>query len=163
MLSDFEVRVLNSIEKDGWFGLSVSAGTDTPSFTYSIGFTETLKCPEFIVFGLDFDLMHSMLWQVFEQVRDGRCIPAEGARWSGVLDGCDCVSRAVHPSQIKRDYFNSAMWYRRHRGGRDEDLRAYQLFWPGKTQLLFPWENGCDEFVRDCQPLLYLPSETGIA
>ena len=42
-------------------------------------------------------------------------------------------------------------------------MRAYQLFWPGAEQGLFPWEKGCVQFVRDCQPSLYLPRVVGIA
>ncbi len=162
-VSDYEQRVLNCVEEYGWFGLSVgSGGEHEPGFTYSVGFVETLKCPEFIVFGLPAKLSHAMLWEVFRQIRDG-VSPQDGQRWSDVLDEYECVSRAVHPSQIVREHFNSALWYARHAGRPADSLQAFQLFWPGVEQRLFPWENGCDRSVVDAQPALYLPRNVGLA
>lgn len=42
-------------------------------------------------------------------------------------------------------------------------LQAYQVFWPGAVQGLFPWESECVDEVRELQPLLYLPRVTGLA
>ncbi len=163
-VTDFEQRILDDVNEHGWFCVSVLKGGDlAPPFSYSVGFIDSLKCAEFIVFGLPVDLMHSMLWSVFRQIRDGVTIPAEGQRWSTLLQGHDCISRAVHPSQIERKYFNSALWYWWYTGRDRDSVRAFQLFWPGAEQRLFPWENGCVQEVRDLQPLLYLPCEVGLA
>ena len=163
-VSDFEQRILDSIDEHGWFGLSVLADGDRePSFTYSVGFEDSLNCADFIVFGLSSNLSHSMLWRVFLQIRDGGINPGEGRRWSDILEGYDCISRAVHPSQIQREYFNSAIWYRSYTGRNPDSARAFQLFWPGARDRLFPWENGSAQEVRNQQPLLYLPREVGLA
>jgi hypothetical protein len=162
-LTDYEQRILDDIAKYGWFCLTVGRDGDrTPSFSYSVGFEDSLSCAEFIVFGLPFGLMQSMLWRVFEQIRDG-IKPEEGRRWSNVIDGYDCISRAVHPSQIVREYFNCALWYRSHMGRSRDSARAFQLFWPGVNDKRFPWENDCVQIVRDHQPLLYLPRHVGLA
>src|SRR5687768_12916260 len=131
----------------------VGAGDGEPSFAYTVGFWETLCAPELIIFGLDFELTHQMLWTMFDKLKAG-AILTDGARWSGLIEGFDCISRPVHPSRVEIAYLNSAMWYRGYRTG-DEAVDAYQLFWPGAEQGLFPWEPGCDELVRADQPLLY--------
>jgi hypothetical protein len=115
-LSEYEQKILDDVEEHGWFCVSVfgKSGDETPGFAYSIGFPDAIKCPEFIVFGLPGKLMHSMLWSVFRQIRDGVTAPKEGQRWSNVIEGYDCISRAVHPSQIEPEYFNSALWYAWH-------------------------------------------------
>jgi hypothetical protein len=161
-ISDYERRILESIDDYGWFCVGVG-GDKAPAFSYSVGFPRSIKCPEFIVFGQSHKLMHSMLGGIFRQIRDGVTEPSEGQRWSDLIEGYDCVSRWVHPSQIERGYFNSAIWYARHMGQDRDSVRAYQLFWPGVGDKVFPWENGCAQAVRDLQPLLYLPRETGLA
>ncbi len=163
-VSDYERQILDSVEEHGWFGTSVLSDTDgAPCFTYSVGFIETLKCPEFIVFGLPAKLAHSMLWIVFRKIRDGAAELGDGRRWSGLLSGHDCISRIVHPSQVIREHFNSALWFARHKGLTSDRVNAFQLFWPGAQQGLFPWEHGCVQEVRDLQPPLYLPRDAGSA
>jgi hypothetical protein len=152
------------VEEHGWFCSSVFDPSKVkPSFNYSVGFLETLKCPEFIVFGLDGKLSHSILWDVYRRIRSGAAVPGDMQHWTGVLVGHDLISRAVHPSQIDEEYFNSALWYAWRSGMERDDVKAFQLFWPGVKRGLFPWENGCEQSVRDLQPLLYLPHEEGIA
>jgi hypothetical protein len=163
-LTDYEQRIVDCVQKDGWFCTSVfDPKGEAVGFSYSIGFLDTLKSPEFIIFGLSSSLRHQMLGIVFDQIQKGITVPGEKQRWRDVLRGHDCVSRAVHPSQIIKDYFNSALWYAKHIGIQREEVKAYQLFWPGANQGLFPWENDCDQIVRDLQPLLYLPREQGLA
>jgi hypothetical protein len=163
-MNDFERKIIDSIAVHGWFGLSVSGeGEHAPPFTYSVGFETSLQCPEFIVFGLPGKLAHSMLWNVFRQIRDSGVWPREGLHWSGVLEDYDCISRSVHRTQMRSSYFNSVLWYRNHCGSKDTPPTAFQLFWPGIENGLFPWEPNCTQQVRKMQPLLYLPSDTGLA
>ena len=158
-LSDYEQKILDNIEEHGWFCTSVFEDSGkTPCFSYSVGFTNTLNAPEFIVFGLDIKLMHRMLWEVFHQIKDGK-VPEDNQRWSNLIEGYDCISRPVHPTNIVREYLNSAMWFW---GDPDEHgpLKAFQLVWPANGPGLFPWEDGCSQVVRDHQPPLYLPNRS---
>jgi uncharacterized protein DUF4262 len=154
--SDYERKLIEAVHEHGWFCLCVGAGDETPGFAYSIGFAETLQAPEFIVFGLDFSLMHNMLWTVFRQVRDGSDA-RDGGRWTDLISGFDCVSRAVHPSNIVPEYLNSAIWYHEETGA-NAPLRAMQIVWPGAEDGYFPWEPRCAQIVRDHQPPLWLPN-----
>jgi hypothetical protein len=106
--------------------------------------------------------MHSMLWTVFRKIRDGAVL-SEGARWSGLIEGFDCITRRVHPSRITREHFNSALWYWGNRTQHGAELQAYQIFWPGAVDGLFPWETGSSPIVRNRQPALYLPDIVGQA
>jgi hypothetical protein len=58
--------MLENIDVHGWFALHVfdPEGLE-PQFSYSVGFTQTLGTPEFVVFGLPKDLRHNILWEVF--------------------------------------------------------------------------------------------------
>ena len=155
--TDYERTILRNIDERGWFCTSVfDPEGKVVSFSYSVGFTKTLACPEFIVFGLDIKLMHSMLWSVFRQIEAGRA-PEDNQRWSGLIEGYDCIARAVHPTNIAREYLNSAMWFWGDAGERGP-LKAFQLVWPSAGTGLYPWDEGCSQLVRDSQPPLYLPN-----
>ena len=162
MLTDYEQGIIDHVAEHGWHCTNVFDPTErVPNFSYSIGLWETLCTSELIVFGLDLELMHKLLWAMYRQLKAGAQL-ANGARWSGLLGGFDCISRPVHPSQIKDEYFNSALWYRERRAG-DSNLSAYQIFWPGAVDGLFPWEKGAADIVRELQPSLYLPDQAGLA
>lgn len=167
MLTDYEKDIVRNVAEHGWFcvcvGVPASDPSNKPSFAYSVGFWETLRKPELIVFGLPLKLMHSMLWEAFRQLKAGTAQMNDGERWSNLIDGFECISRPVHQSQIRRETFNSALWYRRHQAGGSDDLSAFQLFWPGKVNGRFPWEADSSESVRELQPQLYLPRSVGIA
>jgi hypothetical protein len=153
---DYEQKILDTIDEHGWFDTHVFDPEESdPTFSYSVGFTETLAAPEFIVFGLEMKLMHNMLWSVFRQIRAGKAV-MDGARWDDVLNGFECVSRRVDPSNVVRDYMNSAMWFWGDEAAKGP-VPVFQLVWPGAVDGLFPWDEGCSETVRDFQPPLYMP------
>lgn len=161
MLDAADQELVDNVQEHGFHSMGVHADTEVPGFRYSIGFWETLGSPEVIIFGLDLKLMHNMLWEMFRQIKSGARL-ADGARWSELIEGFDCISRPVHPSQM-REHFGYALWYRRYRKQNVQDLQAYQLFWPGRQQGLYPWDPDCVQEVRDHQPTLYLPREIGLA
>ncbi|SDC96528.1 protein of unknown function [Sphingomonas sp. YR710] len=157
-MDDYEQNIIDNVRDHGWFCTSVFGSDESdPSFSYSVGFTETLSAPEFIIFGLDTRLMHSMLWEVFRQIRDGKTI-GDGERWSNLIEGFDCISRPVHSTNVIREYLNSAIWFWGDPVKKGMILLAYQLFWPGAKDGLYPWEPGSNELVCELQPILYLPN-----
>jgi hypothetical protein len=155
--NDYEERLVANIAEHGWFCVSVLGDASQPSFSYSVGFAETLNAPEFIVFGLPSELMHAMLWEMFRKLEGGGSIPENGDRIAGVLEGYDCLTREVHPENVVREYLNSAIWRWGDPALKGDPLKVRQLFWPDVTHGLFPWEGGCEPEVRAAQPLLYLP------
>lgn len=155
-LNDAEIALLADIDKYGWHSTSVfDPEGEKPSFNYSIGFTKTLKSPEFIIFGLPHELMHSMLWELFEQLRGG-LESTDGQPVSDLIDGFDCVLRKVNAEAVIPDYLNSAIWFWQHCGNMGLPP-VFQIVWPGKLDGLFPWDEGCSDYVREIQPNLWDP------
>lgn len=156
--SEYEQKLLGNIEEHGWQATYVfDPDGDAPGFAYSIGFPHTLNCPDFIIFGLPQELMHSMLWDVFRKIRDGK-VPQDRQKWTDLLGGgYVCESRAVHPDNNLSNYFTSARWHHRHIGRDDSELAFFQMFWPGTKVKLLPWEEGCHEDVIKMQPMLFEP------
>ena len=154
--AEYEQDILDTIEAHGWFCMGVfDPHGGAPEFAYSIGFTETLKQPEFIIFGLPGETANAILWAVFHSLKSGR-VPVDGERWPDLVEGYDCVIRRVHPTQVTREYLNSAIWYWGDPAVRGEPLTAYQIVWPDRDGR-FPWDAGCAQWVRDHQPALYIP------
>ena len=157
-LTEFEQGILDNIAEHGWQANYVfDPNGEDPGFAYSIGFPESLGTPDVIIFGLPQELMHSMLWEIFRQIKDGKAL-ADGSKWTGLLEGdYTCVSRRVHPDNVGSNYFNSAAWWFRHSGRPREDLSFFQIFWPGVTDRRLPWEEGCHDTVIVAQPMLFEP------
>lgn len=159
-LDKLDQDMVDAIAEHGWFGVHVLEEEGLPGFSYSIGFWESVGAPDFLIYGLPKDLTHSMMWELFRQLKAGLAVE-DGARVSNLLEGCDCIIRPIHESHF-REHLGSAIWYRHFKLGHRDGLRAWQVFWPGRQQGLFPWEPGCDATVRVLQPPLYLPDEKGI-
>ncbi|NNC37283.1 MAG: DUF4262 domain-containing protein [Acidimicrobiales bacterium] len=157
-LAAYEKDLIANVEKHGWQATHVfDPDGDAPGFTYSIGFPHTLNCPDFIIFGLPSNLMHSMFWEIFRQIKDGNK-PGDGTKWEGLLEGdFVCISRLVHADNSGSNYFNSARWFHQHDGGDAKKMSFMQLFWPGAQNNLYPWDEGCGDDLIKAQPLLYEP------
>jgi Domain of unknown function (DUF4262) len=156
-LEDYEQRIVDCVESDGCFVTGVfDPEANEPNFSYSVGFPKSLGQGEVIVFGLSHSLMHKMINLLWESCNGGAKL-VEGARFSGVLEGFEVVARSVARERIIPDFFNSAMWFHRRTFG-TELSEAYQIVWPGAQQGLFPWDEGCTDYVISQQPALYKPS-----
>ena len=153
-LSEYETKLLANVEEHGWQASHVfdPDGND-PDFTYSVGFTKSLHMPEFIIFGLNRELMHNMLWEIYHQLKAG-AVPEDGMRWQGLLEGFDCISKKADHPDLFKEYTTSANWLWK-RQKRDGNPEIYQMVWPGAQQGLFPWEPDCDPYVISQQSALW--------
>ena len=154
----FERDIIKNVREHGChINFIFDPEQDRPSFAYSVGFHETLGQPEVIVFGLSQEVMGFMINETYRQCRDGLVLEDE-LELNGLLKGFPCVALAVAPENIQREYFNSAMWFRRVTTGEEMDA-AFQIIWPGAEDGLFPWDEGCSDIVRFLQPPLSAESE----
>ena len=151
-LTPLDQSVLEGIAKHGWYCIGVGAGDDGPNFSYSVGWTDTLSSPEAIIFGLKSGLQHSMLWELFRQIQKGNAL-VEGGRYDHLIQDFQCEARRVHPSHAA-ERLRFANWYHRRRNPVAPLVVAYQIFWPGKEDGLFPWDPGCTDAIREWQPRL---------
>ncbi|MEO1562033.1 MAG: DUF4262 domain-containing protein [Pseudomonadota bacterium] len=153
-LSEYERRLLANVDEHGWqFTYVFDPDKKGPDFGYSVGFSKTLKAPEFIIFGLPKDMISSMSWSVYRQIKKGQAIE-DGQRWSGLLEGFECVSRHTSHPDLYTEYAISAQWYW-HYCGNEGEPEVYQMVWPGVKDGLFPWDGRCADAVIDAQPALW--------
>jgi hypothetical protein len=151
MEDKYEGIVLDNISKFGWHAALVL--NDAPAaFAYSVGLQESLDHPEFILFGLKPETMHSILQCAVGEVRSGRRFESRGL-YEDLVQGYAIECRPVDESWHTR-YLGYAMWHRRH-VGETGSLQAVQIVWPDKAGL-FPWEPGCHVSARTLQPRLDL-------
>ncbi len=151
-----EREIIANIKKHGWFCMSVyDPDGAQPPFVYSVGFTETLSCPEFIIVGLDPNTMHAILWETFRTIKDGKR-PADGQTWPELLENYNCVCRAVHAANVTPEHFASAIWFWSHPRNKDKPMQAFQIVWPDRHGL-FPWDADCDASAKAVQTPLYMP------
>jgi len=151
MLSEFEQKIVDCVEKYGWFGLSVSprADSDDPEewFTYTIGLPKTHGWPEIICFGLGGDTAHGLLSDAIAECEQKAISPSAGLELSEVINGYKAVIGDA--SAIPDHYFGSATWYARQAGTQAPPARV-QLFWPDKAGR-FPADPACSPDVRRMQ------------
>jgi hypothetical protein len=150
MADEVEQNILDDVERMGWSLICVREDARGPSFVYSIGMMQTLNHPEIMMFGLDVDLMGSIINGMGFEIREGRRFDEEGL-YEGLIEGFACgvapVDAAHHTT-----YLGYAMWHRRHLG-KIGTLRAVQCIWPDKLGL-FPHEEGSHADAVGLQPRL---------
>jgi hypothetical protein len=151
MPSEIEQRIIDCVEKYGWFGLSVSprAGSEDPQewFTYTIGLPNSHAWPEIICFGLAGDTAHGLLSDAIAECEKKAVSPYIGLELTEVIDGFKAA--IVEASAIPDHYFGSATWYAREVGTQAPPPRV-QLVWPDKTGR-FPDDPACSPEVRRMQ------------
>lgn len=145
-LDEHEMKLLETLEKWGWFVTKVGAGDVEPAFAYSMGLYENFHHPEIVVFGLNLDLMHRLINLAGERIREGQKYE-EGQEYGDFLEGYPCVFRRVNPSRYD-GLLNFTIWY--YEGSH---FPVLQLVWPDKAGL-FSWDEGFDERFRNDQPSL---------
>lgn len=151
MLSPVEQRIVDCVEKCGWFGLSVSPEEDSDDpeewFTYTVGLPKTHGWPEIICFGLDGDVAHGLLTDAIAELEAKAVSPAAGLELTEVAR--DRTVMLADASAIPEHYFGSAIWYARRAGTQVPPARL-QLLWPDKEGR-FPGDPDCSPAVREMQ------------
>jgi len=152
-LTEYEEKIVRFVETDGCFVVSVfDPDEEGVPFSYSIGFTKSLGQPEVVLFGLPGTTAHPLINDLFRLCKDG----LELADWAIIDDlvaNYRCIARAVDESWIIQSQFASALWY--HRTQMDAALEeVVQIVWPDADGI-FPWQEGCADWVIADQPALY--------
>jgi len=153
----YEEDVVRFVESDGCFVVSVfDEEGNNPPFSYSVGFTKSLGQPEVILYGLERESAHPLINDTYALCKNGLRL----GDWTEVDDlfrDYRCIARAVDESWIIQSKFASALWYHQTQMGTGlQDV--VQLVWPDADGL-FPWENGCAEWVKRDQIALYEPRQ----
>lgn len=83
-------RIERAVSREGWAALPVGRYGDPPSWTYSVGFQETLGKPEVIVFDVPDAQRSGLMREVFQGLQTGKltALSWRVTRLPG-RDGCD--------------------------------------------------------------------------
>jgi hypothetical protein len=154
-LTEYEERIVRSVEMDGCFVVSVFDPDDEAvPFSYSIGFTKSLGQPEVVLFGLAAKTAHPLINDLFRLCQNGLVL-ADWVMIDNLFVGYHCIARSVDESWIIQRQFASALWY--HRTKMNSALEdVVQIVWPDADGI-FPWQEGCADWVIADQPPLYEP------
>ena len=145
-LSERDSKLLETLERWGWFVIKVGATGSEPAFAYSVGLYGHFNHPEIILFGLDLALMHRIINDAARRIQQGQRYE-EGPRYDDLVEAYQCEVRRVSPRHYD-GFLNYALWYYK-----SAQFPVLQLVWPDRTGL-FPWDEGVDEAFRQKQPIL---------
>jgi hypothetical protein len=153
--TEYEEKIVRFVETHGCFIVSVfDPDDDVVPFSYSIGFTKSLGQPEVVLFGLPGKTAHPLINDLFRLCQDGLKL-VDWAIIDGLVVDYRCIARSVDESWIIQSQFASALWY--HRTQMNSALEdVVQIVWPDADGI-FPWQEGCADWVIADQLALYEP------
>lgn len=131
-------KVENDVKVHGWHVLSVFS-ENAPSFSYTVGFKETLNHSEVIISGLNTKLMHQLLNDIGELIKKGNKF-SSGDTSNEVVKGYPVKFLAVSESNVQ-EYFRAASAYYG-----EGQFQALQCLWPDKNGT-FPEKSDTNQEV----------------
>lgn len=150
-LSALDAKVLREIHTDGWqiTGVLAREADRGADFAYSIGFFHTMGHPEVILFGLPLDTCMRAVNVIGIDVQNGmRFVP--GRVYDGILQKPHrCCFKEID-RRHHGDYVGYALWFYEA-----DPFPLLQCVWSDQRGR-FPWEEGCSDYCRLAQPLLFL-------
>lgn len=151
-LSAPDIKVLNDIQTFGWHttGVFAQEGEEGPEWAFSIGLYHSFMHPEVILFGLPLETCMDLVNAIGTEIKAGKRYESEHDYDDILQAPYRCAFKEVHRCHY-RDHVGYAMWFYEK-----DAFPLLQCFWPDK-QGLFPWEAGCNDYVKESQPLLFKP------
>ncbi len=141
-----EKKIISDVAEYGFHIAQFDGDGYSPSFAYTIGLFKTYGYPELICFGLNLNLLHSVLWSG-KELLDKQPEFDQSVGYPDFLGDYDVRFLTVHKAWYK-DYFCYGHWF-----NQGWDFPALQIVWPDK-QALFPWEEDFNLAWKAGQPLL---------
>jgi Domain of unknown function (DUF4262) len=142
-----EAKLVDDVEKYGCHVIQVREESGFPGWSYTVGLSDVLGCPELIVIGLKENVAHSLLNECADRLRANIRFQ-EGSRSQELLANVECEFRSVEKRWL-RQTMGYAIWFY---GG--DDFQALQCVYPDLNNH-FPWDEGFDTGWRSRQPLLF--------
>ena len=136
----------NHIEKYGLSVIKIESTEYLPSFAYSVGLKETLNHPEIICFGLNTQILHELINDVVEIIKEEGAINPD-KEYKNVFEDSRAKFLPIDERNIE-DYFGVAIKYYN-----STEFKGVQLIWTDRNNK-FPWEEGFEEEFKYMEPLL---------
>ncbi|MGM0557236.1 MAG: DUF4262 domain-containing protein [Myxococcota bacterium] len=144
---DTERQIISNIEQHGWSISGVMGEGGLPSWAHSIGLWHSYDHPEIIIFGLEMELVESVLKIAANRVHEGADFE-DGEANDELLE-----NHRVEFREIDDRWKSTLMGYATGFYD-DESFPALQLFLP-TNEGLFPWDDDFPDEINHVQPLLY--------
>lgn len=136
------------IETNGWCAEPVAPRDDppTPGYTYTIGFEESFRHPEVVIFGLQPVAARGLIEMLAMHIDAGGVIP--DGMFVGFLD--DDLPAALLPVDMEEHagLFETATAFYLH-----DNYRVCQFVWPDRNAKM-PWDEGYEDRLRLAQPVI---------
>jgi hypothetical protein len=142
-----EQKVLDDVAQHGWHVVKILELEDSPGWAFSIGLYKNFNHPEIVVFGLNPDLMHSIINSVGDDVRSGKRFE-DGKQYPELIEAYSCIFKTVNVVWYQ-PFLGYANWF--YQG---TDYPVLQCIWPDK-QSLYPWDADFNPNWLYAQPLLF--------
>lgn len=139
--------IQDTIDESGCQVIQIMGDDYIPSFAYTIGLYQQFNHPEIICFGLDPEVMQTLLNNVKDRVEDEQEMEV-GEKYKGFLNGNAEVTFLEVNQVFYDEYLGYAKWFY----GNNE-FPVLQMVWPDK-KLNFPWDKKFDRQLEFVQPLL---------
>lgn len=139
--------VIQHIEDFGWHVMHVHGSNGLPGWSYSIGFYESFRHPEIIIFGLPSDVMHRAINNLGEKIRSGKRYDA-GFEYEEPFDGVKCIFHSVYKCWYPIFVGRATQFYE------SEDFPILQCMWPDKDRN-YPWSARFNRDLLTSQPWLF--------
>lgn len=149
-LSALDAKVLREIHTDGWqiTGALAREHEKASDFAYSIGFFHSLGHPEVILFGLPLDTCMRAVNVIGIDIQNGMRFDTSRA-YEGILR----LPHLCRFREVDRRHYSEhvgyALWFYE-----TDPFPLLQCFWSDEHGR-FPWEEGCCEYARERQPMLF--------
>jgi hypothetical protein len=142
-----EAKLVDDVEEYGCHIIQVRGENGFPGWSYTIGLSDVLGCPELIVIGLKENVAHSLLNEAARRMQEGLRLE-QGSKAEELLANVKCEFRFIEKRWVKQT-MGYAVWFY---GG--DDFQVLQCVYPDLDDHL-PWEEPFDAKWRDRQPLLF--------
>ena len=139
--------VSDNIENFGCHLTLIEADNYMPAFVYSIGLFKKFGHPEIICFGLNIDVMASIINHACDLIKNGEILITDKS-YRGFLEGFP-----IQFIYVNKEYYQNYVGYAGLFYNQTFDFPLLQLVWTDK-QNNFPWERDFNSNWKFKQPLL---------
>lgn len=130
--------ITQHIQQFGWHCLHVHpVKTEQLGFSYSIGFIETFKSPEIMLFGATPDKAHALLSECAYLLKSGHQFLPDVEDSEVLAGGYKVIFKNINQKYICEYLGTATRHYQKN------DIQAMIMFLPDASHL-FPWHKGYD-------------------
>lgn len=117
-----------------------------PGFAFTIGLFHSYDHPEFIIFGLPWEVAHEVLHLTVQGLKGGS-IRDLSLPTDELLEGYPCVFVQVPETEYHEHVGYCRCYYE------GNSFPLYQIVWPSNNGI-YPWNADASEAFRSAQPVL---------